>query len=185
MYLKAVLAALVASTSVLGAPLAPRDDNYFTPSAIWKYNVGTGAISATDHGLVSKDTNNNGNDITTLMTITYPDEVAGKKCQFAFYLDDTATLSGSGKLDIFTSNSPAPGPTSGWGPGNQRNNNVGRISAVLGGFATIDASYDVHLSEVLDCQPPGTVEAFELVGVYDNDVISWDPNVAGPWIYYS
>ncbi|CAM1500504.1 Fc.00g096660.m01.CDS01 [Cosmosporella sp. VM-42] len=185
MLFSAVVGAVLASVSVLGAPLEARADPYFTPSAIWKYSVSSGAISSTSTGVVSKATNNNGNDITALLTFKYPSASAGKKCQFAFYLNNGASLTGSKKLDLFTSNSPAPGPTSGWGPGNQRNIHLGRLSANLGGFATWDATYSTYLTKKTDCKAPGTTEAFELVGVYDNDYVSWNPTVAGPRIIYT
>ncbi|KAF4459377.1 idi-3 precursor [Fusarium albosuccineum] len=185
MLFKAFFATLLAAAPGIAAPLERRDDPYFTPSEIWKYNVGNGAIYSTDEGLVSKSTGNNGNDITTLLTFTYPDEAAGRQCQFAFYLDDGATLSGSGKLDVFTSNSPAPGPTDGWGPGNQRNIHLGRLSLGLGEFASWDATYNSYLTEKTDCKEPGTTEGFEVVGVYDNDEVAWDPAVAGPRIIYT
>lgn len=178
------VAFLVASS--VAAPVEIRGSSpYFTPSAIWNYNVRTGAILATSTGTVSKADNDNGNDITTLLTFTYPQEAQGQQCQFAFDLDNQAGLSGSGKLDLFTSNQPAPGPTNGWGPGNQRNLPLGRLSAVLGGQATWDATFSTYLTQSTDCKDPGTVEAFELVGVFDNDYVSWDPAVAGPRIIYS
>jgi hypothetical protein len=185
MLFKTLVATVFAAASGLAAPLTARDDPFFAPSAIWQYNVRNGAISSATEGLVSKSTSNNGNDITTLLTFTYPSEAEGKQCQFAFYLDNGATLTGSKKLDVFTSNSPAPGPTSGWGPGNQRNIHLGRLSADLGSFATWDATYNAYLTEKTDCKAAGTTEGFELVGVYDNDVVSWSPDVAGPRIIYT
>ncbi|KAM5354781.1 hypothetical protein ACJ41O_001427 [Fusarium nematophilum] len=185
MLFKAIFATAIAATSGLAAPLQARQDPYFTPSAIWKYNVRTGAISSTDRGMIAKATWNNGNDITTLVTFTYPDEAEGHQCQFAFYLDNGSTNHVSGKFDLFTSNSPAPGPTTGWGPGNQRNIHLGRLTAHIDGFATWDATYNAYLTEKTDCKAAGTVEGFELVGVYDNDEISWDADVAGPRIIYT
>ncbi|KAI9162982.1 hypothetical protein HJFPF1_04577 [Paramyrothecium foliicola] len=186
MYLyQAITATILAASTVLGAPLEPRSDPFFTPSAIWKYNTGTGAISATATGLISKSTNNNGQDITTLLTFTYPSAAAGKKCRFAFYLDNTANLQGSRKIDFYSSNNPVSAPSPGWGPGNQRNNHLGRLSAVKPGFATWDATYSAYLTQKTDCKAPGTKEGFELVGVYDKDVVSWNPAAAGPRIIYT
>jgi hypothetical protein len=176
-----------AAASVLAAPLEARTGspgNYFTPSAIYNYDVGTGAIQCTSTGLISKSTSNNGHDITTLVTFTYPAAAENHKCQFFFYLDSTASLSGSKKIDVFTSLAPAPGCTTGWGPGNQRNVNIGRISAELNNYATWDATYGAYLTAPSDCKAPGTQEGFELVGVYDNDYVSWNPTVAGARIVY-
>lgn len=186
---KTIIAALFAATSVVAAPLEARQSgsgDYFTPSATWLYNVRTGAIAATDYGYVSKASNNLGNDVTTLVTFTYPKAAEGKKCQFGFYLDNSATVRGSKKLDLFSSSSPAPGPRDSWGPGNQRNNNLGRFNPVVGGFATTwDAKYSAFLTEKTDCRLAGTQEGFELVGVWDEDLVSWDTKTSGPRIIYS
>lgn len=185
MLFHALIATAFASASVLAAPLEARDDLSFGPSAIWKYSVRNGAISTTTFGEVSKDTSNGGNDITTLVTFTYPKEAEGKQCQFAFSLDSSAVVSGSQKLDVFTSNSPAPGPTTGWGPGNQRNIHLGRLSVSAPGDAIWDATYNAYLTAKTPCKAEATVEGFELVGVYDNDYVSWDPDFAGPRIIYT
>ncbi|EEY14539.1 predicted protein [Verticillium alfalfae VaMs.102] len=85
---------------------------------------------------------------------------------------------------LYTSLAPAPGCTSGWAPGNQRNVNLGRMSVQRGGLATWDATYSSYLTKRTPCKAPGTVEAFELVGVYDNDHVSWNVAVAGARISY-
>lgn len=156
-----------------------QEDLAFYP-AVYHYNVGTGAIDChAEGGLISKSPTNHGNDITTLLTFTYPNAAEGRQCQFQFYLNEDAFLSGSGKIDVFTSNAPAPGCRSSWGPGNQRNVNLGRLSARLGGFAVWDATYGAYLTEPTGCKPPGTREGFELVGVYDYDHISWEAEGSG------
>ncbi|KAH7308632.1 hypothetical protein B0I35DRAFT_442322 [Stachybotrys elegans] len=180
-----IVAAIVAASSVLGAPLEVRTSSYFTPSAIWRYNTANGAISATTVGYIDKSTTNGGQDTTALITFTYPQGVTGMKCQFAFFLDGSATLSGSRKIDLFTVNNPAPGPRPGWGPGNQRNIHLGRLTAAKPGQATWDATYSAYLTQKTDCKAPGTIEGFELVGVYDRDLVSWNPSLAGPRIIYS
>ncbi|KAF7543418.1 hypothetical protein G7Z17_g10752 [Cylindrodendrum hubeiense] len=186
MLFKTLISTVVATTSVLAAPLESRTEKYFTPSVIWHYSVSNGAISAATSGEVYKDVANHGQDVTTLLTFRYPEQAEGLQCQFAFYVDDTVGLSGSKKLDLFTSYNPAPGPTTGWGPGNQRNVPLGRLSLEPNSFATWDATYDCFLTEKTPCKPHGTIEAFELVGVNDNDVVTWNPaNGAGPRIVYS
>ncbi|WYZ41386.1 hypothetical protein EsH8_V_000281 [Colletotrichum jinshuiense] len=189
MFPKTVLAALLAATSAIASPVESRQAapaTYFTPSAIFTYNTRNGAITPSYGGVVAKSTSNQGNDLTALLTFTYPQAAAGKKCQFYFYLDGpTSSVSGSGKLDVFTSLQPAPaGGSPGWGPGNQRNVNIGRISVVSGGYATWDATYGAYLTAPTDCKAAGTVEGLELVGVYDNDYVSWNPQVSGPRIAY-
>jgi hypothetical protein len=190
----AFLATLLSAASVLAFPLESRSDcngggshgsDYFTPSAIYNYDVGSGAINChAAGGLVSKSTNNNGHDITTLITFQYPAAAAGKKCQFAFYLDSSAILTGSKKVDLFSSLEPAPGCTASWPPGNRRNNHIGRLSLSLGATATWDQKVSAYLTQPTDCKPAGTYEGYELVGVYDNDYVSWNTYVAGARIVY-
>ncbi|CAI6092350.1 unnamed protein product [Clonostachys chloroleuca] len=156
----------------------------FGPSSIYHYNVGTGAInSGVSGGLINKSTSNNGQDITTLVTFTWPQAPAGKKCQFEFQLGNSDQLTGSKKVDVFTSHAPAPGSRSGWGPGNQRNIHIGRITAKLGGLATWDAKHNSYLTEPTACKPAGTVEGLELVGVNDNVHVSWGSG-SGPRITF-
>jgi hypothetical protein len=193
MHYQSLLAVFGLAATTLAAPLEVRDYNttvttdYFTPSARYHYHVNNGAIDCgVTTGLVSKADANQGRDITTLLTFTYPPAAVGKKCRLAFYLDSTATVTGSGKLDVFSSLQPAPGCTTGWSPGNQRNVNLGRWSVLKNAFATWDATYGAYLTTPTDCKPAGTQEGFELVGVYDNDYISWNPAVgAGTRIYYA
>ncbi|KAI8252407.1 hypothetical protein K4K53_011277, partial [Colletotrichum sp. SAR 10_77] len=83
-----LLITLLAATSALAAPLEERQTgSYFTPSAVFQYNVRDGAIYPASWGYVSKYPQNAGNDFTTLLTFTYPAAAAGKKCQFAFFAD--------------------------------------------------------------------------------------------------
>ncbi|GKT91156.1 IDI-3 precursor [Colletotrichum tofieldiae] len=193
MFPKTLLTLVLAATSTLATPLSTRQSappsTSFSPSAIFTYNTRNGAITPSYGGLVSKSTSNAGNDLTALLTFTYPQAVAGKKCQLWFYLDGpTSSVSGSRKLDVFTSTKPAPaGGSPGWGaggPGNQRNVNLGRWSVVTDGWATWDATYGAYLTAPTDCKAPGTIEGFELVGVYDNDYVSWNAQVSGARIAY-
>lgn len=71
------------------------------------------------------------------------------------------------------------------GPGNQRNVNIGRLSVSNNAYATWEATYGMYLTEPTDCKAPGTQEGFELVGVYDYDLINWNGAVAGARLVYS
>lgn len=96
----------------------------FYPKATYNYDVGTGAIECSPStNRVTKSTSNYDHDTTTLLTFEYPAASAGQLCQFGFRLEVTDILTGDhgGLLDLFSSLAPAPGYTSGWGPGNQRN----------------------------------------------------------------
>uniref|UniRef100_L2FW71 Idi-3 n=1 Tax=Colletotrichum fructicola (strain Nara gc5) TaxID=1213859 RepID=L2FW71_COLFN len=128
------------------------------PPAVFQYNVRDGAIYPASWGYVSKYPQNAGNDFTTLLTFTYPAAAAGKKCQFAFFADANTYAGGRRPLD--------------------RNANIGRVSIVDGGYATWDATYGAYLSTPSDCKPAGTVEGLELVGVNDNDYVSFPPTAA-------
>ncbi|KAM0333395.1 hypothetical protein ACHAQA_002056 [Verticillium albo-atrum] len=204
MFTNVIVALTFAAGSVLAAPTpyyeAPRNGSYpghptptpeptpsgyFSPSSLYTYDVGTGAIKCdVTYGLVDKSTSNNGHDYTTLLTFTYPEAAAGKQCLFEFFLDDNASLYGSKKVDVFTSLAPAPGCTTGWAPGNQRNVNLGRLSIQRNGLSTWDATYSPYLTKSTPCKAPGTVEAFELAGVYDHDHVSWNAAVSGARISY-
>lgn len=190
MFAKAILAALLAATTSLAAPLEARQSaaGSFAPSATFAYNVRDGSISPlANHGYVSKYYQNDGNDITALLTFTYPAAAKDRMCQFVFESDPPKTwASGSQKLDLFTSLQPAPaGGATTWPPGNQRDVNIGRLSVASGaGQSTWDATFgENRISKPIKCAAPGTVEAYELVGVYDQDYVSWRDG-AGPRIVY-
>lgn len=182
------LSAVVAATWTLAAPLEARNvtSSYFTASNIWQYSVNNGAISAASSFIeIYKSTGNGGKDQTALVTFTYPAAAKGRQCQLEFHLPGNANPAGSKKIDVFSSIKPASDSANSWGPGNQRNNHIGRLSVVVGGAATWDATYGPSLAFKTPCKKPGTVEAFELVGVYDFDSINWDPSSKyGPRIVY-
>lgn len=190
-----VLSLLLSAAGVLGAPtsnsdssVAKRGSGSFKPKTVYQYNVGTGAIDCTTHpyGLVEKSPANGGQDKTTLLTFEYPDNIpAGATCQFDFTLTPSDTLEVSGLVDVFSSLAPAPGCTSGWGPGNQRNNHLGRIAVGRNPGASVWVQTYGGLSVGVPCKPAGTIEAFELVGVYDYDRIKWNNNVSGASIVYT
>lgn len=109
------------------------------------------------------------------------------KCQFEFYLDLNSTVKGSAKIGLFSSIRPlTSNDTVYWSRGNQRGVELGRLSVSPGASATWDATYNEYLTEKkTDCKAPGTVEGFELVGVYDNDYVSWNPSTSGLRIIYT
>ncbi|KAK2055946.1 hypothetical protein LY76DRAFT_519322 [Colletotrichum caudatum] len=173
MFPKTLVTLVLAAASALASPLSARQSapppTTFAPSATFVYNTRNGAIYPSNYGGVA---------------------AAGKRCQLWFLLDGpTSGVSGSRKLDVFTSAKPAPaGGSAGWGTGgpeNQRDANLGRWSVpAAGGWATWDATYGAYLTAPTDCKAPGTVEGFELVGVYDDDYVSWDAQLSGARIAY-
>jgi len=195
-----IAAAILAATTVVASPLNPlvqregplvcpkgcipesKPDpipgNVLKPSFLSLYNVGTGAINFdVPDGKIFKADNNGGQDITTLVTFDFP-ELGAKTCYFTFDLDTTATVTGSGQFDVFTSLQPATEDTTSWPPGNGRKDHVGRMQAVLPGSATWIAEF----IKPFPC--PTGKKGFELVGVNDNVLITWSNAVAGPRIHY-
>lgn len=157
----------------------------FYPSATYNYDVSTGAIECSPStNKIFKSYSNYGHDLTTLLTFEYPAEAEGKMCQFGFRLEDTDVLTGSMLFDLFSSLNPAPGCTATWPPGNQRNEHLARLQGVAGGDATYVDKFTTYLTEPSPCKSAGTIEAFELVGVYDNVDIEWNPALSGPYITY-
>jgi hypothetical protein len=177
----------VLSSLIVAAPFEARDDLFFSPSQVWLYGASSGRTAPTSTGMVSKASTSGGRaTITTLLTFKYPPEVDGLKCQFEFYLDLNSTVKGSAKLDLFSSIRPlTSNDTVYWSRGNQRGVELGRLSVSPGASATWDATYNEYLTEKTDCKAPGTVEGFELVGVYDNDYVSWNPSTSGLRIIYT
>ncbi|KAF5227532.1 hypothetical protein FAUST_11712 [Fusarium austroamericanum] len=215
MLFKAILATAITATSAVAAPLEARQatvtvtatvcpgsvttptpqvpsgtsgtsSSYFSPSDTWQYSVHNGAIAAAPSLVeIYKSTGNGGKDQSALVTFTYPAAAKSKQCQLEFHLPANANPAGSKKIDVFSSIKPAPGPTGTWAPGNQRNNHIGRLSVVAGRAATWDATYGTSLAVKVPCKAPGTVEAFEFVGVGDFDSINWRPSSGyGPRIIY-
>ncbi|KFG79730.1 hypothetical protein MANI_018961 [Metarhizium anisopliae] len=141
------------------------------PTSLFIYNVGTGAITPSNAALVDKSPVDGGQDRTTLMTFNDPSGGTSNNCLIFFDPSDPSlTATGSRKLDLFTSNAPAPpGGNPGWGPpGNQRNNQLVRWTVAPGSVST-DATYG---SLTFACNSLNNA-GFEIVGVYDTDTVSY------------
>ncbi|KAK3682053.1 hypothetical protein B0T22DRAFT_444301 [Podospora appendiculata] len=153
------------------------------PTTLYTFNVGTGAINCTNTGgLVSKSHTNGGNDITTLITFTYPPESAGKTCTLQFFLaGPDVSLDGTGQIDVFSILAPAPGCTDSWPPGNGRNIHLGRWNVDISQYATWDWTSSSYLTQPTTCAAPGTVEAYEFVGVGDYDLVQWGDSSSAPF----
>jgi Ubiquitin 3 binding protein But2 C-terminal domain len=179
----ASLLGLLTFSSAAPAPVpqVPAGPGVVTPSVRSQYEVWTGAIHyKTAAGKIFK--NGITTDITTLVTFNFPPESVGKTCEFHFYLSTTSTVTGSGLFDVFTSLAPATGDTTSWPPGNQRNNHVGRLSAVLGGEATFVSGFP---NTILSFPCPAGTWAAEFVGVYDSDDIEWTGTGVGSYFKFS
>jgi hypothetical protein len=167
------------STNNTSSPFS--QPNIIRPSARSQYDVWTGAINYnTPTGKIFK--NGQTTDVTTLLTFDYPAATTGLQCEFHFYLDPTATLSGTGAFDVFSSLAPATESTTGWPPGNLRDQDLGRMQAVLPGEAVFLAGYG-NEAQLFDCPSMVTV-GMELVPTGDVDDIEWVGALAGAYILY-
>jgi hypothetical protein len=185
----AALASLLASVSLAapaaqiprGAPPSRADINGTTiyPFATSTYAVWTGAITyGTSNGLVQKTQTSS--DISTLVTFEYPSWTAGKQCTFGFSLSSSATVTGTGQADVFSSLENPTGSTTGWPPGNMRNNDLFRFQAVVGGQATLVVQYG-GAAGPFSC-PSGQTLTYEIVPTGDLDEIQWNVDIEGPEI---
>jgi hypothetical protein len=156
-------------------------------SLVSQYNVWSGAINYNSKaGKIFKD-NGQHPDISTLVTFNIPSWAAGYMCAPRLRLDakDSSKVSGSGLFDVFKSLAPATGSTTSWGPGNQRDQFIGRMKAVKPTTGTA-TSYFVDPTTnggVFPCAPyAGKALGMEYVPVYDVDDIEWDDRyvTAGP-----
>jgi hypothetical protein len=177
----AIAAAILGFTSALPAPQSiPTGSNVIVPTTISQYTVWTGATNFnTGAGKIFK--NGRVSDVTTLATFDIPSAATGKTCELHFVLDNTATLSGTGQFDVFTSLAPATTSTTSWPNGNLRDQYVGRMTAQLDGEATWTQGFPSVPS--FPC-PAGELLAGELVGTGDVDDIEWTQSLAGPYIVF-
>ena len=158
----------------------PSGPNVVAPTTISQYAVWTGAINfGTPWGKIFK--NGQTSDMTTLVTFNFPAASAGETCAFHFSLDNSATFTGSGLFDVFTSLAPATETTTSWPPGNQRNDQVARLQAVVNEKATYVSGFP---NSVQSFPCPSDTWAIELVGVYDTDDIKWNGSISGPYVLF-
>jgi hypothetical protein len=179
----AVAASILAFTSAAPASYwAPPSGPVIHPTTISQYSVWTGAVKyAVEFGKIFKDGHTT--DITTLVTFDIPSAAQGKQCTWHLALDSTATVTGTGVFDVFTSLAPATQDTTTWPNGNLRDNNVARMKAVVGGEATFLDGYPTA-GKSFPC-PYGYKFAGELVGTGDNDNIAWDDYLSGVYLSYA
>ncbi|OCK86167.1 hypothetical protein K432DRAFT_376974 [Lepidopterella palustris CBS 459.81] len=174
----ASLAAIIASTSAVPTP-----SPMIRPDSLSLYTVSTGAIDYNSPtGRIFK--NGHDSDVTTLLTFTFPDNTAGKTCQFNFALNDClhcnpSPPTGTAQFDVYTSQAPADHSTTGWPSGNLRDEYVGRLQAIKPGVATYVPGFPV-VGQGFPC-PAGMTFGGELVGAGDNLDIQWDGKGEGPY----
>jgi hypothetical protein len=179
----ATLLSLVTLAISAPAPQIPASGAVIVPSAVSTYSVWTGAIQYnTGKGKIFK--NGKTTDVTILLTFTIPAAAVGKTCSFHFYLGTGSTLTGATAFDVFSSLQPAKASTTSWPPGNQRNIQLGRLSAVLPGEATYLAGYPV-VAKSYPCPAAGAV-GLELVPTDDTTDIEWTQGgTVGAYVLYA
>ncbi|EON61141.1 hypothetical protein W97_00352 [Coniosporium apollinis CBS 100218] len=163
-----------------GAPAPQSGSSYTTinPTATSLYEVWTGAVH---HGVYYGKIYKSGQttDITTLASFDIPAWAEGHTCQFVFELDEHATLKGSKRFQVFTSQKPATQSSASWPSGNLRDQHLGLMEATKPGRAAIVDG--PARSTYFPC-PGGYTIAGELVGQNDQVHIEWNTYAAGPKI---
>jgi hypothetical protein len=144
-------------------------------------------------GEVSRE-NWNGRDNGTLVTFDLNGRTLPERCNLDFYLEPNVQssdpsagsfASGTRLMDIFSSSQPAPvGGSKGWGgPGNQRDNHLGRVE-VQNQDAKIVPTISSRLRgfpcpKIGDSNVKNGLVGYELVPVGDAVRVQWDTAVSG------
>lgn len=194
--LTSLLSLASAAPAVLDARM-PKG-NTLAPSAISIYHGSNGAI---DYGVARGEVSRNnwdGRDNSTLVTFNLNGQTLPNTCFLRFWLEpgtqssnpaSGSFWSGTGLIDVFSSLQPAPVEGSkGWGgPGNQRNNPLGRMKVNYNGDATVLDFAPNQLSgfkcpQIGDWNVKNGLVGFELVPVGDQDRVQWDGAVSGLYL---
>lgn len=182
-----VATALVANASplVVRAPIAT-----VYPSYTSQYNGKTGAVDFhTAQGLVSRNPQNGGADISTLVTFTLDAKYSTNTCQVVFDLtDSSSSATGSKQAQLFTSIAPAEADAASWPSGNLRDQHLGNINVVQGGRATWEAGSGPGATAdgVFDCSViAGLTWGGEIVPRGDTVEIKWPAGYDGVKILVS
>jgi hypothetical protein len=154
------------------------------PIATSQYNVATGAVSFhTSRGLVYRSPTDHGADITTLVTFALDAQYSSHLCQVVFALasaDSSAT--GTLQAQLFTSLAPATASTTTWPSGNLRNNDLGSIQMVVGGYATwqVGTGPGATANGFFPCSDiAGQLYGGEIVPQGDEVEVSWPAGMDG------
>jgi len=177
------LASLILGLTSTSSAL-PTGDQTIIPTTISIYHGYNGAIEYdVARGKASRLQSGN-DDISTLITFTFPESTRYKKCEFKFELDDTYppyTFSpANAAVDVFRTSKIATGDSAGWGPpSNYRDTQVGRLRLKAGDQAVVD--WQVGAGFTFDC-PAGETWGFEVTPTGDAMSVEWGEPTDGPWI---
>jgi hypothetical protein len=178
------LSTLLAIAAAVPAPVEkrfPQAYQIIPPFYISRFDVSTGALDYDPpFGYVL-----NPSSTTTLVAFDIPQAAVGQLCTLHFYLDaadPNVKFTPNAKIDLFSSLNPAPkSDTTGWGPGNQRNQQLARFTITGKGEAGF--SSDVPNKAVkTDCPPKAGVVGYELVGVGDGVEVQWGKERSGAYM---
>lgn len=174
------LATSLLSTVTQAGPLLPRADPIVVyPTFTSQYNAKTGAVTFnTASGLVSRNPQNGGADISTLVTFELPAKYSTNKCQLVFDLtNSSSSVSGTGKAQLYSALAPAYTSANSWPSGNLRDQDLGSIIVVKGKRATWDTTAGGLLASVngtFDCSDiAGALFGGEIVPRGDTVEIKW------------
>jgi hypothetical protein len=175
--LSSVLSLVTAAPTIL-TERWPSVTNILKSDVISIYYVSTGAITYNvPTGIVAKTPNG---EITTLVTFENTSLDLPSTCRLRFYLDNANTvLDGTKQVNVFSSRQPAPkGGSTGWGPGNQRDQDIGRFLLYKGGNGDL-----VQGTESFPCPKKGAGPVgFEVVPVGDVDRVEWSAALSGLYL---
>jgi hypothetical protein len=166
-------------------PRFPPISNILQPSFISRYSGTNGAI--TFNVATGSATKTPTGDITTLVTFENTSLDLPATCRLRFFLDgsDSAVvLEGTKQVEIFSSLKPAPAAGSaGWGgPGNQRNNDLGRFSLYKGGNGDLVPGFPTGVNSVACPKKGAGPVGFEVVPVGDVDRVEWSKGLSGLYL---
>lgn len=133
----------------------------------------------TASGLVSRNPQNGGADISTLVTFELDKKYATNKCQLVFDLTNSSSssVSGSGNAQLYTALAPPDTSASSWPSGNLRDQDLGSISVVKGKRATWDTTAGGLLASV-----NGTFDCSDIAGeIYGGEVVPRGDSVEIKW----
>jgi hypothetical protein len=180
--LSSLLSLSLAAPTTLTTRWSPNPTS-LKPISISLYSGTTGAI--TPNVAIGSATKTPSGDITTLVTFSNPSLELPDTCRLRFHLDssDTAVvLEGTKQVAVFSSLKPAPaGGSPGWGgPGNQRNQDLGRLELYKGGDGNVVYATGIN---GFPCPKKGSGPVgFEVVPVGDRDRVEWSAAMSGLYI---
>lgn len=173
-------------------------NNILPPSATSIYHGQNGAIEYGVNRAEVSRSSWNGRDNSTLATFDLNGRTLPDKCSLRFWLEPNSQYNdpsrgsfvfGTGLVDVFSGLQPAPREGSkGWGgPGNQRNNPLGRVKVNYNGDATTLDFAPNQLTgfkcpKVGDWNVKNGLVGYELVPVGDTDRVQWDAAVSGLYL---